>query len=133
MHLVVRASGNPLARMADVRTAIRSLDANVPIASVRSLEQLYLSSTVTPRTIALVLLGFAAVGLVLAAVGVYGVISHAVSQRTRELGIRTALGAVQGRILTMVLGEGMRMAAGGIVIGTIAAVAATRSLQTLVF
>jgi ABC-type antimicrobial peptide transport system permease subunit len=100
---------------------------------VRSLGDLYLSSTATPRTIALLLLGFAGVGLVLAAVGIYGVISYAVSQRTRELGIRTALGAVEGRIVGMVLGEGMRMAAIGIVIGSAAAVVAARSLRTLVF
>jgi predicted permease len=133
MHFVVRTAGDPRAVMPSLRTAIRSLDATVPIADVRALGDLYDATTATPRTIARLLLGFAAVGLLLAAIGVYGVIAYGVGQRTRELGIRTALGAVEARITRMVVLEGVRMSIVGILIGVVAAVVASRSLSTLVF
>jgi putative ABC transport system permease protein len=135
MHVVVRAKGDvdPLVLMPSIRGAVRSLDTTVPIAEVRSLGDLYAASTATPRTIALLLLAFAGVGLVLGAVGIYGVISYAVGQRTRELGIRLALGAIEGRIVTLVVGEGARMAGVGIIIGAIGGAIAARSLRTLVF
>jgi putative ABC transport system permease protein len=133
MHFVVRTSGDPLAFAPSVRAAIRSLDGTVPIAQVRSLGDLFSASTATPRTIALLLLAFAGVGMVLGAVGIYGVISYAVTLRTRELGIRVALGAIEGRIVAMVVGEGLRLAMIGIAIGAVAAVFAARSLRTLVF
>jgi predicted permease len=133
MHFVVRTNGDPLALAPDVRAAIHALDATVPVAEVRSMGELFTASTATPRTIALLLLAFAGVGLALGAVGIYGVISYAVTQRTRELGIRVALGAIEGRIVSMVLGDGIRMAAIGIVLGGLAASVAARSLRTLVF
>jgi putative ABC transport system permease protein len=133
MHIVVRTNGSPLALMPSVRTAIRAMDTTVPIAEVRSMSELFDASTATPRTIAFLLLAFAGVGLALGAVGIYGVISYAVTQRTRELGIRVALGAVEGRIVSMVLNDGIRMAAIGIVLGAVAATVAARSLRTLVF
>src|ERR1043165_6791406 len=101
MHFVVRTDRDPLLVVPAVRTAIRAMDATVPIAEVQSMGELYTASTATPRTIALLLLAFAGVGLALGAVGIYGVISYAVTQRTRELGIRVALGAIQGRIVSM--------------------------------
>ena len=116
-----------------IRAAVRTFDSTVPIAEVQSMGELYSASTATPRTIALLLLAFAGVGLALGAVGIYGVISYAVTQRTRELGIRVALGAMQGRIVSMVVGEGIRMAGIGIVLGAAAAVVAARALRTLVF
>ncbi|MEP6495392.1 MAG: ABC transporter permease [bacterium] len=133
MHFVVRTSGEPLTLAGSVRSAIRSFDATVPVAELRSLGDLFVASTATPRAIAWLLLAFAGVGVVLGAVGVYGVIAYAVNQRTRELGIRIALGAMEGRIVTMVVGEGARMAAVGIAIGAVAGVIAARSLRTLVF
>lgn len=133
MHFVVRTTGDPLALMPGIRTAIRSMDGNVPIADTRELGALFSASTATPRTIAILLLAFAGVGLLLGAIGIYGVISYGVSQRTRELGIRTALGAIQRRIVLMVIGEGVRLAAMGILIGAIGAMIAARSLQTMVF
>ena len=133
MHFVVRTSGDPLSLAQSVRSAVRALDATVPVAEVQSMGELYAASTSTPRTIALLLLAFAGVGLVLGAIGIYGVISYAVSQRTRELGIRVAVGAIEGRIVRMVVGDGLRMAATGITLGAIAATFAARSLGTLVF
>jgi ABC-type antimicrobial peptide transport system permease subunit len=81
----------------------------------------------------MLLAGFAFLGLTLGAVGIYGVISYSVGQRTRELGIRTALGAIERRIALMIVGEGLRTAGIGILIGTIVAIVAARSLETLLF
>ena len=97
------------------------------------MDELFAVSTSTPRTIALLLLAFALVGLALGAIGIYGVISYAVSQRTRELGIRVALGAKERNIVGMVVSDGLRLAVIGIVIGGVAATFAARSLRTLVF
>jgi ABC-type antimicrobial peptide transport system permease subunit len=116
-----------------VRSAIRSLNANVPISEVRSLGDVFMASTATPRTIAQLLAGFAIVGLVLGAIGIFGVVSYAVTQRTRELGIRSALGAEQQRIVSIIVGEGARLAVSGIAIGAVASLIATRSLRTLLF
>jgi putative ABC transport system permease protein len=129
MHFVVR--GN--ASAADIRRAVRSLDQVVPIAEFRSLEQIYLTATQGRRTIAMLLAAFALAGLVLGAVGIYGVIAYSVAQRTRELGIRHALGAAERRIAAMVVGESMRPAIVGIVLGVLGALVAARYLETLVF
>ena len=133
MHYVIRAREKPLALAPQVREAVRSLDATVPVAELRPLEDLVTVSTSTRRTVALLLMSFAALGLVLGAVGIYGVISYGVSQRTRELGIRSALGAAEGRVVAMVMREGVRLAASGIVVGGIAALFGARSLRTLVY
>lgn len=133
MYFVIRASGNPLAHAADVRAAVRSLDATVPIAELRALDELTVTANATRRTIAQLLSGFALLGLVLGTIGVYGVVSFGVAQRTRELGIRSALGAQQRQLVAMVIGSALRMALGGIVVGGIAAVVASRSLDALVY
>ena len=133
MHFVVRGDRDPRPLVPSIRAAIRALDTKVPLAEVQSMGELFAASTSTPRTIALLLLAFAAVGLTLGAIGIYGVISYAVSQRTRELGIRVALGAIERSIVGMVVGDGLRLAAIGIVSGAIAAIFAARSLRTLVF
>lgn len=133
MHYVVRTDGDPLAFVPLVRAAIRSIDQTVPIAEVRSLGDLYSTSTATSRTLARLLAAFAILGVILGAVGIYGVVSYTVGQRTRELGIRTALGALERRITWMIVGEGLRTTAVGIVIGTAGAALAARALRTLVF
>ena len=133
MYFVIRANGNPLAHAADVRAAVRSLDTTVPIAEVRALDELTATANATRRTIAQLLSAFALLGLVLGTIGVYGVVSFGVAQRTRELGIRSALGARQQHLVAMVLGGGLRMAVGGIVVGSVAAVIASRSLHALVY
>ena len=133
MHYVVRGGDRPLALALQVRAAVRSFDKTVPIAEVRSLDDIFATSTAGRRTVAVLLAAFAAIGLVLGAVGIYGVIAYAVSQRTRELGIRTALGAVERRITMMVIGEGLRMTSIGIAIGVGVGLVAARSLRALVF
>jgi predicted permease len=133
MFMVVRTTGDPMRIAGSVRTAVRSLDTTVPIADMRVLGDVFAASTATPRTIALLLVGFAAVGLVLGAIGIFGVVSYAVTQRTRELGIRSALGALEGRIVAMIVGEGAKLALVGIAIGAAVSVFAARSLKTLLF
>ena len=133
MHYVVRTREEPLALAPRVRDAVHSLDASVPVAEVRALDELLSTSTRTRRSVGLLLVAFASLGVLLGAVGIYGVISYGVRQRTRELGIRAALGAVERRIVAMVVSEGMRLATIGIVIGGGAALATARALRTLVY
>ncbi|HEX4681479.1 MAG TPA: ABC transporter permease [Gemmatimonadaceae bacterium] len=133
MHFVVRTRRNPLSLLAEVRDAVRSLDSTVPIAQVRGLGDLVSSSIETRRVVTSMLLAFAVLGLTLGAVGVYGVVSYGVSQRTRELGIRAALGAAERRIVTMVVGEGVRTTLLGVALGIVGTAVAARSLQTFVF
>jgi predicted permease len=133
MHYVIRARGNPLAAMTRVRAAVRSLDQTVPIAQVRSLDDVASTPSTTRRMIARLLAAFAALGLFLGAVGIYGVVAYGVRRRTREMGIRAALGAVEGRLTTMVLGEGLRMSSLGIAIGVGVAAVATRPMRALLF
>src|SRR6185436_12499181 len=104
-----------------------------PIAESRTMEQVLGGSLARPRfSMALVAL-FGILALVLAATGLYGVLSHAVGQRTREIGIRVAIGAARSEVLRLVVGQGMRLAALGIALGTAGALLATRLLRSLLF
>jgi ABC-type antimicrobial peptide transport system permease subunit len=130
MTLVVKTAGEPLALAAPVRTAIHELDAAVPVAAVRPMTDVVAASLETPR-LAGVLLGlFAAVALVLSAVGIYGVLSYVVSQRTQEIGIRVAIGADEGRVVRLILGSGLRLSLAGLAIGTAASLALGRLLAS---
>jgi predicted permease len=133
MHYVLRTRGDPLSLQRAMHDAVRSLDSTVPIAEVRALGALFDASNATRRTVSVLLVTFALLGLALGAIGIYGVISYGVVQRTRELGIRRALGANESGIVMMVLRGGARMAGLGIVIGALVATLAARSLQSLVF
>jgi putative ABC transport system permease protein len=133
MFIVARTSADPLALLPAMRAAIRGIDAGIPIAQVRALEQLVRGSLDRPRVIMTLLLAFACVGLALGAIGIYGVVAYAVSQRTREIGVRMALGATEQRVLRLVLSDGARLAALGVVIGLALAVVATRALRGLVY
>lgn len=133
MTLVVAAEGDPLALVAPIREQFRQLDPNLPPAQIRTLEQVADRALAQPR-IAMVLLGaFALLALVLAAIGIYGVISQAVVERRRELAIRLALGAEAGSLLRMVLWDGLRLSVVGIAGGLLAAVALTRLMSALVY
>jgi ABC-type antimicrobial peptide transport system permease subunit len=133
MHYVVRASVDPLALVPSIRAAIHSFDRTVPVAEVRLLGDVFAASTETSRVVTRLLIGFALLGLLLGAVGIYGVISYSVGRRTRELGIRTALGAIERRIAFMIVGEGLRTAGIGIAIGVVVAILAARSLASMLF
>lgn len=132
MTFVVRTAGDPEAMTAAVERAIRSVDAQ-PISHVTTLERMIGVSVISRRLVLSLLGGFALLALVLAAVGVYGVAAYGVAQRTREIGIRMALGATPTAVRRMVLGEGLRLTLAGIALGMMLAVAATRLLAGMLF
>jgi putative ABC transport system permease protein len=116
-----------------VRRQVREIDANVPVMDVMSMEQ-RLTQSVEPRRLQMLLFGaFAVVALIIATVGIYGVISYAVSQRTHEIGIRMALGAQAGDVLRMVVWRGIRLTLIGVALGLVAALAQARVLKSLLF
>ena len=131
--VIKTATSNPSGLVASVRDVLRELDPNIPVYNVATLEAL-LSKASAQRVFVMRLLGaFAAGALLLAAIGLYGVVSYGVSQRTREVGLRVALGAQQGDVLRLVLSGGVPVLAAGIATGLLAAAAATRFLDALVF
>jgi len=131
--LAARTAGDPSAFTAAVERAIHSLDKNLPVSQVRTMDQL-LSNALAQRRLSLVLLvSFAALALLLAAVGIYGVLAYSVRQRTQELGIRIALGASGGAVLRLILAQGLKLALAGVAIGLVAAFALTRLMKSLLF
>jgi predicted permease len=133
MSLLVRTAGNPLSLVSTIRERIRALNPNVPLDKLYLLEQKVSEATAAPRfTMSLVGL-FAALGLILAAVGIYGVMSYTVIERTREFGIRMALGAQASAVLWQVVKRGMTLALIGLTLGLLAALALTRLMKTLLF
>ena len=129
--IAVRTSGDPMALAAAVRNAIWSVDKEQPIDDVTSLEQRAAASLAPRRANVILLSLFAAVALLLAAVGIYGVIAYSVSRRTQEMGIRMALGARAQQVTGLVLGRALILALGGVVIGLFVAAAATRFMGSL--
>jgi predicted permease len=131
MNLVVRTAGDPLAIARQVKAIVTSLDATIPVSNVRTLEQV-VGTSVANRRFSTALLGaFAALALVLAGIGIYGVISYGVSERRFEIGVRMALGAERGVVLASVLGDGVRMAVVGVVVGIAGSVAVARVLRSM--
>ncbi|MGH9853961.1 MAG: FtsX-like permease family protein, partial [Blastocatellia bacterium] len=133
MEMVVRTTGDPLALIRSARDAVWSLDKDLPIPAMETMEQRLSESVAQRRLNMLLLCLFAAVALVLAAVGIYGVMSYAVTQRTHEIGIRVALGAQVGDVLRMILRQGMKLAIIGEIIGLAGAFALTRLMAGLLF
>lgn len=131
--LVVRTSGDPAALAPSVRRVIAAVDPSQPIVNVATMDQLVARST-AQRRLALVLFGaFAAAALLLAVTGIYGVLAGSVAERTREIGVRSALGATPRQIIGLVLGQGGRLAIVGVVLGISGAIALTRYLRALLF
>jgi predicted permease len=133
LTMVLRVTGDPMAVAPAARRTIQAIDANVPISDVRSLAQVTSGSVAAPRLIMVLMLMFAALGLLLGAVGMYGVIAYAVGERRREIGVRIALGAPPRRVAVSVLMRGMRYATIGVAIGLAGALAATRLMRSLVY
>lgn len=131
--LTVRTSGDPLSVTAAVRQAIWAVDPAQPISNVRTMEEI-LSEEVAQRRIGMTLLvAFAGLALLLASLGIYGVLSYSVTQRTQEIGIRMALGAGRNDVLRQVMGGGLRLAGAGVAIGLIVSFALTRLMTGLLF
>jgi putative ABC transport system permease protein len=133
MNLLVRTAMAPESVVPDVRREIASVDADQPITSIRTAEELMNTSRAQPR-FTMILLGiFSATALILAVIGIYGVLAYSVAQRRQELGIRLALGAEQSSILRLVVGQGLRLALIGIAVGVIAALVLTRLMTSILF
>jgi putative ABC transport system permease protein len=132
-YLLVRTQGDPNALAAAVRNEIRNLDRALPISDLRTLDDVMDKARSRPRFLTLLLTLFSAISLTLAALGIYGVISYSVAQRTNEIGIRMALGAQSTDVLRMVGASGLKLAAVGVLIGGIGAFALTRTLSGLLF
>ena len=132
-QLVVHTSQDPLTVAGAIQKAIWSVDPEEPIRGSTTMEQLADESLVSRRIMVNLLTGFSALALFLACLGIYGVIAYSVKQRTAEIGIRMALGATAGNVLSSVLGLGLRVALIGVIIGGACALAVTRFLQSLLF
>ena len=131
LTLTVRTQGDPAARIADLRAAIRAIDPMLPIYRIETAAQSYATFQAAPRFYAVLLAVFAVTGIVLASIGLYGVMAYATAQRTPEFGLRMALGAEPRDVLRMVLAQGMWMAAWGLGIGLAGAAAASDTLSRL--
>lgn len=133
LTLMVRTSSEPKAVIGALRNEFHQLDANLPVYSVRTMTE-HMALPLFPARVAATLLGsFGVLALILAAIGIFGVMSYAVSQRTREIGIRMALGADAGRILSLVVGQGLKLILFGLGIGLVAAFAGTRLMSSLLY
>jgi putative ABC transport system permease protein len=133
MYAVVRTKADPASVMGGTRQAIRGLDPDLPVTEAASLATLRDNSMAQPRFSMLLIVSFAVLALLLACIGLYGVISYSVMQRTQEIGVRMALGAQRGTVFKMILGQGARLAGIGIAIGVLAALVLTRLLSSFVY
>jgi putative ABC transport system permease protein len=133
LSILVRSNASPATLAAPLRAIVRDLDHEIPVYSVQTMEERVASSVGRQKFYATLIAIFAGVALILSAVGLYGVIAYAVSQRTHELGVRVALGATGDRITRMVVGEGLRLTAAGVVLGILGSLLAGRLVATLLF
>jgi predicted permease len=133
MAVTIRTAGSALAMLPAVRNAVHGVDRDLPLSNVNTMDKL-VESSVGQRKLSMILLGvFSTIALLLASIGIYGVMSYSVAQRTRELGIRMALGAARLSVLRLVVGQGIALALSGVAIGLVAAFALTRFLSNQLY
>jgi putative ABC transport system permease protein len=133
MTFVLRTDLQPLSLATSVSGVVRSIDAELPLADVRTMSEVVDATLARARTVSVLLTSFAVIALLLAGVGVYGVMAYSVSQRTQEIGVRMALGATVQSVFRLVLGQALRLVLLGVAAGLIAAGVLTRLLETLLF
>jgi putative ABC transport system permease protein len=133
MDVVVRADASPETLLPAIRQKVHELDAELALANVRTMDQWLSNSAAQPRLNTMLLVVFASVALLIASVGIYGVIAYSVSQRTGEIGVRMALGATPSDMLRLIVGEGMKLALIGIVAGLLGGLALGRAVSSLLF
>ncbi|MGH9143310.1 MAG: FtsX-like permease family protein, partial [Vicinamibacterales bacterium] len=133
LAIIARTPVEPAAMTTAVQDVVHRLDKDLPLYAVRTMEQVIDTSTARQRMSMSIFIVFAVVALTLAAVGLYGVVAHGVTERTHEIGVRMALGAEPGHVLRLVVGQGLSMALAGTAIGVAGAIALSRSVQSLLF
>jgi putative ABC transport system permease protein len=133
MDVVLRTAVSPLTLARAAEAAVHEIDPELPVARMQTLQQVVARSLSEPRFYMLLLAVFAGTALLLAALGIFGVMSYAVAQRSREIGIRVALGAPRGDLLRMVLGQAVVLAVTGVAVGFVGAVALSRTMASLLF
>ena len=133
MFVLLRTAGDPLLLAAPVRGAIRELDPELAIAGMRSMESMIAESVARQRFTATLLAAFGLVALSLSAIGIYGIMAYGVRRRTREIGIRMALGASPHDVLRMIVRQGIGLALAGLAIGTVSALLLSRTIRGLMF
>jgi putative ABC transport system permease protein len=129
---IVRTDG-PVDLSAALRNAVKEIDPQIPVARIRPLNDVISASVSSEHFLMMLMGGFAGLALVLTAVGIYGVLSYQVSQRTQEIGIRMALGASSRDVLKLIVGQGIRLAVAGVAVGLIASYFSTRLMESLLF
>ncbi len=133
LTLVVRTTGEPAAIANDVKAAVAALDKNVAVSQIETMDQAVADLNAQPRFESWLLGSFAGLAILLAALGIYGVMSYSVSRRTHELGVRMALGAAQGDVVRLVVRQAMTLALIGALCGLVAAVALTRMMSSVLY
>ena len=133
MTVALRTEGDPTQLSSGMRSELRQLNPQLALSDLRTMEDIVSGSIATPRFRTALILLFAALALLLAVIGLYGVISYSVSQRVNEIGVRLAMGAAKADIAKLIVAQGMKLTGIGVVIGLIASYFAARSMQTLLF
>jgi putative ABC transport system permease protein len=133
MTFLLRTSGSPLSIVKAARAKILAVDRNQPLDEIKTLAQLYIDEGSPLRFAAVLMLVFGILALILSAVGVYGVMSYSVAQRTREIGIRTVFGAAQGDVLRLILSQGMKTVLLGLILGLPLSFALSKLMATALF